>query len=165
MFNTNTFYGTDGALSLSDVDGFGDFAKYFGDSGTVGRVTNISLAVSTEVKAFHELGLRSPRELRAGNLYISGSVERAYINGSLLKVMLGQYAEAEEAAGFKIPTFNMKIILDNVRPPGDPGTSLVTVYGVIFDNWQFSLPEDSFVLEKATFKARRIAIKDNEVKA
>jgi hypothetical protein len=165
MFNTNTYYGTDGALALSDVDGFGDFAKYFGDSGAVGRVTNISLAVSTEVKAFHELGLRAPRELRAGNLYISGSVERAYINGSLLKVMLGQYAEVEEAAGFKIPTFNMKIILDNVRPLGDPGTSLLTVYGVIFDNWQFNLPEDSFVLEKATFKARRIAIKDNELKA
>lgn len=163
MFNNNTYYGTDGALSLSDVDGFADFAKYFGDSGTVGRVTNISLAIQTEVKTFHELGLRAPRELRAGNVYISGAVERAYINGSMLKVMLGQYADAEEAAGFKIPTFNMKIILDNVRPPGDPGNSILTVYGVIFDNWQFSLPEDSFVLEKLTFKARRVSIKDNEV--
>ena len=165
MFNTNTYYGTDGALTLSDVDGFADFAKYFGDSGAVGRVTNISLSISTEVKAFHELGLRAPRELRAGNLFISGSVERAYINGAMLKVMLGQYAEAEEAAGFKIPTFNMKIILDNVRPPGDPGNSLMTVYGVIFDTWQFNLPEDSFVLEKLSFKARRIGIKDNEVKS
>jgi len=163
MYNTNTFYGTDGALSLSDVNGFGDFSKYFGDSGAVGRVTNVSLSVSTEVKTFHELGLRAPRELRAGNIYIAGGVDRAYINGSMLKVMLGQYAEAEEAAGFQIPVFNMKIILDNVRPPGDPGNSILTVYGVIFDNWQFNLPEDSFVLEKLTFKARRVGIKDNEV--
>jgi hypothetical protein len=164
MFNSNTYYGTDGSLSLSDVNGWGDFAKYFGDSGAVGRVVNISLAIATEVKAFHELGLRSPRELRAGNICISGSVERAYINGSLLKVMLGQYAESEESAGFQIPQFNMKMILDNVRPPGDPGNSILTVYGVIFDTWQFNLPEDSFVLEKLTFKARRIGIKDNEVK-
>src|SRR5258708_2587676 len=131
MFNSNTYYGTDGALSLSDVDGFADFAKYFGDSGMVGRVTNISLAVSTESKAFHDLGFRAPRDVRAGNLYIWSGVERAYINGAMLKVMLGQYAEAEEAAGFKIPTFNMKIILDTVRPPGDPGNSILTVYGVI----------------------------------
>jgi hypothetical protein len=163
MFNANTFYGTDGSLSLSDVKGWGDFSKYFGDSGAVGRVVNISISIATEVKAFHELGLRAPRELRAGNLCISGSVERAYINGSMLKMMLGQYAEDEEAAGFQIPQFNMKIILDNTRPIGDPGNSILTVYGVIFDSWQFDLPEDSFTLEKLTFKARRISIKDNEV--
>jgi hypothetical protein len=163
MFNTNTYYGTDGALALSDVDGFDGFASYFGDSGSVGRVTNISIAISTEVKAFHELGSRSARELRAGNIFISGSVERAYINGATLKMMLGQYATAEEAPGFKIPKFNMKIILDNLKPPGDAGNSILTVYGVIFDTWQFNLPEDDFVLEKATFKARRISINDTEV--
>jgi hypothetical protein len=161
MYNTNTYFGTDGALSLSDVSGFGAFADYFGQSGVVGRVTNISISIGTEVKTFHELGLRSPRELRAGNMYISGSVERAYINGSMLKLMLGQYAEAEESTGFQIPSFNMKIILDNIRPPGDPGSSILTVYGVIFDAWQFCLPEDTFVMEKLSFKARRISIKDN----
>ena len=163
MFNTSTYYGTDGALSLSDADGFEGFATYFGEDGAVGRVTNIALSVTTEVRAFHELGSRAPRELRPGNISIGGTVERAYINGALLKLMLGQYGESEEAAGFKIPSFNMKIILDNLKPPGDPGNSILTVYGVIFDAWQFSLPEDSFVLERLSFKARRISIKDTEV--
>jgi len=165
MFNTNTFFGTDGTLTLSDVDGFDAFATYFGEDGLVGRVTNISLHVTTDIKPFHELGSRAPKELRAGNLAISGTVERAYINGALLKLMLGQYGENEEATGFKIPTFNMKIILDNLKPAGDEGNSILTVYGVIFDTWQFQLPEDDFVLEKLSFKAKRLSIQDTEVPA
>ena len=163
MFNSNTYYGTDGTLSLSDVDGFEGFGSYFGEDGAVGRVTNVTVSVATEVKAFHELGSRAPKELRAGNFSISGSVERAYINGAMLKVMLGQYAEAEEAAGFKIPSFNMKIILDNLKPPGDEGNSILTIYGAVFDSWQFRLPEDDFVLERLSFQARRIAIQDTEI--
>jgi hypothetical protein len=164
-FNANTYYGTDGTLALSDVDGFDGFASYFGEGGAVGRVTNVTIAVTTEVKAFHELGSRAPKELRAGNFSISGTVERAYINGAMLKVMLGDYAEKEEAAGFKIPSFNMKIILDNLKPPGDEGNSVLTVYGAIFDTWVFRLPEDDFVLDKLSFKAKRISVADSEVPA
>jgi tail tube protein len=162
-FNTSTYFGTDGSISLSDVDGFGGFAGYFGESGAVGRVTNISIRIATELKTFHELGSRAPRELRAGNFSISGSVERAYINGAMLKMMLGDYAEKEEAPGFKIPTFNMKIILDNATTPGDPGNSTLTVFGAIFDSWTFHLPEDDFVLENLTFQAKRLSITDTEM--
>lgn len=165
MFNTSTFYGTDGSLALSDVDGFEGFNSYFGEDGLVGRVTGISIRASTEVKPFHELGSRSAKELRAGNISISGTVERAYINGALLKLMLGLYAENEEVPGYKIPTFNLKIILDNLKPEGDAGNSILTVYGLIFDTWRFNLPEDDFVLEKLSFKAKRIAIQDSEVPA
>lgn len=160
-FNTSTYFGTDGSLALSGVDGFGGFESYFGEGGAVGRVTNVSIRVTTELKTFHEVGSRAPRELRAGNFSISGCVERAYINGAMLKVMLGDYAEKEEGSGFKIPSFNMKLILDNLSPAGDPGNSVLTVYGAMFDSWAFRLPEDDFVLEKLTFQARRISITDN----
>lgn len=167
MFNTNTFFGTDGVLTLSDADGIEAdvFTKYFGESGVVGRLQNISLAVSVEIKPFHELGSRGAKELRAGNIYISGTVERAYINGAMLKLMLGQYADDEEAAAFKIPKFNMKIGLDNLKPAGDEGNSILTVYDVMFDTWQLNLPEDDFVLERLSFKARRIKAEDTEVPA
>ena len=165
MFNTNTFYGTDGVLTLSDPDGITPevFGEYFGEGGIVGRVTNVSLAVSIDVKAFHELGSHAPRELRAGNISIGGTVDRAFINGALLKLMLGQYAESEETAAFKIPSFNMKISLDNLKPEGDAGNGVLTVYGVIFSSWQFNLPEDDFVLEKLSFKAKRISAEDTAV--
>jgi len=131
----------------------------------VGRVTNVSLAVTTDIKPFYELGSRSAKELRAGNIAISGTVERAYLNGALLKLMLGQYSDSEEAVGFTIPSFDMKLILDNLMPAGDEGNSVLTVYGVIFDTWQTLLPEDNFMLEKLSFKARRLAVADTEVSA
>jgi hypothetical protein len=162
MFNTNTFYGTDGVLTVSDPDGFeaDAFAEYFGEGGIVGRVTNVSLAVTIDLKTFHELGSHAPKEIRAGNISIGGTVERAFINGALLKLMLGQYAENEETAAFKIPSFNMKVSLDNLKPEGDAGNGVLTVYGVIFNSWQFNLPEDDFVLEKLSFKAKRITTED-----
>lgn len=165
MFNTSTFYGTDGVLTLSDADGFAPdtFTEYFGEGGIVGRVTNVSLSVSIDIKAFHELGSHAPKELRAGNISIGGTVDRAFINGALLRLMLGQYAESEETAPFKIPSFNMKVSLDNLKPDGDAGNGVLTIYGVIFSSWQFNLPEDDFVLEKLSFKARRISSEDTAV--
>jgi hypothetical protein len=167
VFNSHTYCGTDGSLILSDPDGIDAavFTGYWGETGVVGRVTNVSICVTTEVKPFYELGSRAPKELRSGNIAITGSVERAYINGALLKLMLGQYADTEEATGFKIPSFNMKLILDNLMPAGDEGNSVITLFGVIFESWQTNLPEDNFMLEKLAFKARRLAVTDTEVSA
>jgi hypothetical protein len=166
VFNTRTYFGTDGTLLLTDPQNFdaGVLATYLGESGVAGRVTNVGLRVSTEIKAFHELGGRLP-ELRAGNIVITGSVQRAYINGALLRLMLGPYAEGDESAVMALPSFNMKLILDNLNPPGDEGNSILTVYNVVFDTWAFSLPENDFVLEDLTFRARRLAVLDSEVPA
>jgi hypothetical protein len=167
MFNTNTFVGVDGILTLSDQDAFDadTFSAYFGEGGVVGRVTNVTLNVSTDVKTFHELGAHTAKELRIGNIYVSGTVERAFINGALLRLMLGQYAESEEAGTFKMPTFNMKISLDNYLREGDEGNSVLTVYGVIFNSWQFKLPEDDFAVENLSFVARRVSVGDTQVPA
>lgn len=168
MLNTSTYHGVDGVLTLSDPDGVTPdvFTSYFGEGGIVGRVTNIALSVSTVVKPFHEIGSHAPKELRAGNISIEGTVERAFINGAFLKLMLGPYSESEEGGTpFKMPQFNMKIALDNQKPIGDEGNNILTVYGVMFDVWQFNLPEDDFVLEKAHFRARRITVEDTEVPA
>jgi hypothetical protein len=167
MFNTSTYVGVDGILTLSDQDAFDadTFTNYFGEGGAVGRVTNVTLYVSTDVKAFHELGAHAPKELRAGNIHISGTVERAFINGALLRLMLGQYAESEEAGTFKIPTFNMKLSLDNYTREGDEGNSVLTIYGVVFHTWNFKLPEDDFAVENLAFMARRVSVGDTPLAA
>jgi hypothetical protein len=165
VFNANVYSGADGSLTISDPDGLDTeiFGKYFGESGQVGRVTNVAISVSTQVRAFHEMGSHATKELRAGNTQVSGTVERAYINGAMLRLMLGKNATDEESAPLKMPSFNMKVILDNLQPEGDPGNSILTLYGVIFDTWQFTLPEDDFVLERLSFRARRVSVSDVEV--
>jgi hypothetical protein len=164
MLNSRTFFGTDGSLVICDPADFDRavFNQYLGEHGVVGHVMGVSLCVNTQIKAAYEIGKRSATELRAGNICITGSVERAYINGAMLKLMLGQYTEAEEKAGFLIPSFNMNLILDN-RPPADVGNSVLNVFGAVFDSWQVSLPEDDFMLEKVTFRALRIAVTDKEI--
>ena len=167
MFNTNTFTGSDGVLTVSGAIPFDEetFTTYFGEGGVVGRVTDVSVRVTTEIKTFHEMGSHAPRELRPGNIYISGTVERAFINGSLLQLMLGKYAEEEESDPFRIPSFNMTVLLDNLRPAGDEGNSSITLYDVMFDSWDFHIPEADFVLERLSFQARRISTADTEVTA
>ena len=165
MYNSNTYFGTDGELTLGDVEGFDAdaFTGYFGEAGAVGRVTNIALNVATEIKPFYELGSRAPKELRAGNIAIGGTVERAYINGALLRLMLGQYAQETETEAFVMPTFNMTVKLLNRKLEGDAGNSTLVARGVMFDGWQFNFPEDDFVLEKVSFQAKEIRVEDIEV--
>jgi hypothetical protein len=165
VLNTTTYFGTDGTLVISDpVDFDADaFATLLPVDGAVARVVNVALAVSTDIMPFHEMGSRYPSELRAGNITITGTVERAYINGALLRLMLGQYAIEPESAGMPLPNFTMKLALDNLAPAGEEGNSILTVFGVMFDTWQVNLPEDDFMLERLTFKARRIQVEDKEV--
>lgn len=168
MFNVNTFTGSDGVLTISDAAPFeaDTFTAYFGEGGVVGRVTDVTVRVTTEIKTFHEMGSHAPRELRPGNIHIRGTVERAFINGSLLQLMLGSYATEEEGTEpFKIPEFNMKVLLDNLRAEDDAGNSVLTLYGVMFDSWDFHVPEADFVLERLSFQARRISTADTEVAA
>jgi hypothetical protein len=167
MFNTRTFFGTDGTLTVANQTALepDTLTSYLGEGNTVGRVVNVSLAVSTEVKPFHEIGFRLPRELRAGRIEIAGTVERAFVNGALLRLMLGQYAVGEETTGFVVPTLDMVVTLDNQQPPGDEGNSVLTVYGVVFDSWNMGVPAHDFVLEGLSFKATRISVADAEVPA
>jgi hypothetical protein len=165
VLNTTTYFGTDGTLVISGPHDFDAdaFAALLPQDGQVARVVNVTLALTTDIKPFHEMGARYPSELRAGNITISGTVERAYINGALLRLMIGQYAIEPESAGLPIPSFTMKVAVDNLAPAGEDGNSILTVYGLMFDSWQVNLPEDDFMLERLTFKARRIQVQDKEI--
>jgi hypothetical protein len=168
MFNTRTFFGTDGTLTVANAESAMDddtLNLYFGEGHVVGRVANVSVAVTTNVHAWHEMGWRLPRELRAGSISIAGTVERAYVNGALLRLMLGEYPSTEEATEFTIPQFDMVLELDNQVPPGQPGNSVLTVYGVIFDQWCLELPAEHFTIEKVHFQAQRVGVADTEVPA
>ncbi len=164
MANTNVFRGSDGSIVLAvDSGAEGDAAKKVIDQFNltpVGRASNVEVRVSSDLKPFHELGQRYPTELRAGNVNVSGSMERAYINGALLKLLLGDAATSRPAGAFLAPTFNLDLRLEN---PARPGVfSAVTVHGVKIENWTYSIPEDDFVMEKVDFKALWVSVEDKE---
>jgi hypothetical protein len=158
----NVYRGSDGTISLAVETGpEGDLAGAINDEyglTPVGRVTGVTVNVTTDVEPFHELGQRFATELRPGNINVTGSIQRAHVNGALLKLMLGDAASARPAATFASPSFNLNLRLENPATPGN--TSTVTVMGVKLNSWAYTLPEDDFVLEQVGFRALWVKVED-----
>jgi hypothetical protein len=165
--NTNVFRGSDGSIVLAvDTGAEGDLAKGVIDAYSltpVGRVTGVEVHVDSDVQWFHELGQRYPTELRSGNVTVSGSFERAFINGALLKLLLGDAAASRPAGAFVNPSFNISLRTENPARTGVAAT--VTIHGVKIDEWSYALPEDDFVMEKVTFKGLWISVEDVQASA
>jgi hypothetical protein len=161
MPNTNVYTGSNGTLTLAEEDtAEGKDAKAVTDLfdlQTVGRVTGIQVAVVTDLEEFHEIGRRHPTSLHPGDIHISGSVERAFINGALLFLLLGKGASPTAVAEpYVQPTFNMTVALTDPAFPG--ALESLELRGVKFQNWSYALPEEDFVMENVTFKALTIRV-------
>lgn len=163
MPNVNVFRGSDATLVLAVDDsatvegGLADgLISEYELSNVVGRLQDVQVTIANEVKPYHEIGKRYPTELRPGNINISGFAKRAHINGALIRLLLGEGAQSPPPTGSMAqPAFNMVITLRNPALPDNSST--VSLFGVKFESWNFTLPEDDFVMESVTFKAMRIS--------
>lgn len=162
MANTNVFTGADGSMSLSVPQGTeGEKAQEVLDAYeliTVGRVQNVRVEVRSDVKAFHEVGQRYATELRPGNINIKGTIGRAYINGAMLKLLLGEAATSRPASSWAQPAFNISLLVQNPAAPNASNT--VTLHDVKIDNWVYNMPEDDFLLESVSFQALYLTVED-----
>ena len=166
MPNKDIFTGADATLVLA-VD---DNSKQEGAvaeqlltdyelSSIVGELKDVRIQVDTEVRPYHAIGKRHASQLRTGNISVSGTAERAHINGALLKLLLGEGASSPPPAGAIVqPTFNM--VLNMANPAIAESGSKLVIFGVKFNSWNFTMPEDDFVMEKVSFKAIRISQED-----
>jgi hypothetical protein len=159
---STVFRGSDGTISVAvDSTPEGDKAKSVIDQFAltpVGRCTGVTVRVTNDVKPFHELGQRFATELRSGNMNVYGSIERAYINGALLRLMLGDAADSRPQGSPVSPSFNLSVRLENPAIPGTVAT--LTVAGVKIDEWAYALPEDDYVMEKIGFRALWVKVED-----
>lgn len=160
---TSVYTGMDGSISVAVETGVeGDAAAVVADEfglTPIGRATDVRVEVVSDVRAFHEIGQRYPTDIRYGNINVSGSIGRAYVNGALLRLMLGEGAAGTRPAGaFVSPTFNLSLRHENPALPDNAST--IAIHGVKIDSWSHHMPEDDFVLEGATFKALWISAVD-----
>jgi len=166
MPNTNVFRGSDAALVLAVDDnstvegGLADgLINEYEFSNVVGRLRNVTVQVENELKPYHEIGKRFPSELRPGNINVYGTAQRAHINGALIRLLLGEGASSPPpAGGIPQPSFNMVINLKNPALPDN--FTKVVVFGVKFETWNFTLPEDDFVMESISFRAMRVSTEE-----
>jgi hypothetical protein len=159
---TTVYRGSDGTIALATESGpEGEKANAINEAYSltpIGRVTGVTVRVTNDVKPFHELGQRFPTDMRPGNINVYGTIERAYINGALLKLMLGDAADSRPAGTFVSPSFNLSVRLENPAVQGISST--LTVMGVRLEEWLFDLPEDDFAVEKASFRALWLKVED-----
>jgi hypothetical protein len=129
-------------------------------SNVVGRLTNVAISITSDVRAFFEIGRRYPTHLRSGVISVSGSAERAHVNGALLRLLLGDGAVSPPSGpNFVQPSFNL---ISTLRDPSRPTQqSKVTVFGVKFDSWSYAVPSDAFVMERVNFQALRVAFEES----
>ncbi len=162
MANASVFTGADGSITLSVPQGpEGEKAQDVLSAYeliSVGRVQNVKVEVRADVKAFHEIGQRYATELRPGNIHINGTIGRAYINGAMLKLLLGEAADSRPAASWAQPAFNITLLVENAATPGVRNT--VTLHDVKIDSWVYNLPEDDFLLESVGFQALFLTVQD-----
>ncbi len=162
MANTNVFTGADGSMTLSvPVGTEGEAAQTVLDAYeliAVGRVQDVRVEVHSDVKAFHEVGQRYATELRPGNVNIRGTIGRAYINGAMLRLMLGEAADTRPAASWAQPAFNITLLVENPAVPDVRNT--ITLHDVKIENWVYHLPEDDFLLESVGFQALFLTVED-----
>jgi hypothetical protein len=124
----------------------------------VGRVQDVRVEVHSEVHAFHEIGQRYATELRPGNVNISGTIGRAYINGAMLKLLLGEAADSRPATSWAQPSFNITLLLENAANAGVRNT--ITLHDVKLNTWTYTIPEDDFILESIGFQALYLSVQD-----
>ncbi|MFI9379615.1 hypothetical protein [Kutzneria sp. NPDC052558] len=128
-------------------------------SNVVGSLRNVVVNATSDVRPFYEIGSRYPTHLRPGVISVTGSAERAHVNGALLRLLLGDGAVSPPAAAnFAQPAFNIVTTLASSAIPG--GFTKVTLFGVRFDSWGYQVPLDDFVMERVTFQALRIAFEE-----
>jgi len=128
-------------------------------SNAVGRLHNVTVVVSSDLKPFYEIGRRYPTHLRPGVVQTTGTVERAHINGALLRLLLGDGATSPPAAAnFVQPSFNIIATLKDPAHP-DQQTKLI-IFGARFSSWTYNIPADDFVMESATFQALRVSFEE-----
>jgi hypothetical protein len=165
----NVFTGKTGTITLrtdtsspEDQDAATVAQDYFKNPApVVGRATGIQVAVQTDLDEFHEIGHRHPIVLHPGDIHISGSIDRAYVSGALVMLLLGRRASSGAQPDVYVqPSFGL--ILDLNDPAVPDAHAKLEINDVKFQNWGVKMPEDDFVMENVTFRALSIHVVDTE---
>jgi hypothetical protein len=101
------------------------------DLTVVGRVQNVRIEVRSEVYPYNEIGQRYPTQLRAGNVSIRGTFGRAYVNGAILSLLLGEARSGRPAASWVQPAFNVTVRIANAS---NGAVNTLTLHDVKIDN-------------------------------
>ena len=110
--------------------------------GVVGFCESVSCEVATGLEAYYQIGSRTPGTLVSGNLEITGSISRAWVDVTYLRLL-------NPSGGAEMQEFNLYF-----RAVGGP---IVYLYGCKFERGAIDVPQDGFLTNDYDFRAMDIA--------
>jgi len=127
----------------------------------VGRAQGVSIDYANNVEALYELagypgsGGRGPAAIKEGNIEMTGTVEKAYVDRDLIGKAVGRLKEGSGMAGYKgLPEFTMY-----VYPEGKTsGLRRAVLAGVKFDTYTFDISQDAWLMEDTKFAFKTITL-------
>jgi hypothetical protein len=162
----NVYTGANGTLALAvenSPEGAAGKVAWAAYSKTpdIGRVTGVEIHVQTVLQEYYQIGQRFPVSLNSENIAIFGEIDRAYMNGALLFLLLGKGAGPTAVKEpYVQPAFTMKLTLNDPAVPQNKAA--LELKGVKFISWGVEVPENDFVMENVKFKALTISVVDSE---
>lgn len=127
----------------------------------VGRAQGVSIDYANSVEALYELAGysgssgRGPVALKEGNIELTGSVEKAYVDRDLAGKAVGRLKQGTGMTLYKgLPEFTMYIY-----PEGKTsGLRRAVLAGVKFDTHTFDIAQDAWLMEAAEFFFKTITL-------
>jgi hypothetical protein len=115
----------------------------------IGYADSASVDLAENLDAFFQLGSRQAVDIVEGNLEITGSFEKAWIDSRYLDLLGSPTAPAGALSQF---------VLCFTIGSGTTPVSTVYAYGCKFDKGSLDIPQDGILKESYDFKAMSISV-------
>jgi len=157
-----TLAGSLGKIEFGTAPGAGKIVTIsYSYQTIVGRAQGVSIKHANSVEALYELAGypgssgRGPVALKEGNIKLTGSVEKAYVDRDLVGKAIGRLKQGSDMAGYKgLPEFTMY-----VYPEGKvSGYRRAVLTGVKFDTFTFDISQDTWLMEDTEFAFMTITL-------
>lgn len=119
-------------------------AKLLQNSTEIGYAESVTVDISTGAEAYFELGAATAKEIVAGNVEISGTIDRAWVDTKLL-VLIGSPRGS-------LGEFSIKVSVADTTP------NVLTVTGCKPEAVSFDIPQDGFLTHSFDFIAKDFSI-------
>lgn len=119
-------------------------AKIYKDGTLVGRCDSVSCDISTGVEPYYEIGSRNPSTLVPGNLEITGSMSKAWVDNTWLELL---------DSGGNLTHFELVFQAGTVT-----GSPWVYLYDCLFETGSIDIPQDGILTEDYDFRATSMGL-------
>lgn len=110
----------------------------------IGCAESASVDITTNIEPYYCIGSKEPAAIVEGNLEITGSISRAWVNTAYLQLLTGSGSLAEFHLCFKAGT--------------TAGAPIIYLYKCRFESGSIDIPQDGVLTEDYDFRATSIVI-------